>query len=151
MTSPLRIEFEVDCSAAHAFTTWTARIAAWWPPDHTVSGDPKAVVVLEPGVGGRIYERSPLGPEHEWGTITAWEPPWRLAYSWYLGRDRGDATDVEIRFVTLEHGRARVEIEHRGWESLGQGADSWRERNSSGWQSLLPHVVAAMNNEGTWS
>ena len=61
----------------------------------------------------------------------------------------GDATDVEIRFVTLEHGRARVEIEHRGWESLGQGADSWRERNSSGWQSLLPHVVAAMNNEGT--
>ena len=103
MTSPLRIEFDVDCSAAHAFTTWTSRIAAWWPPDHTVSGDPKAVVVLEPGVGGRIYERSPLGPEHEWGTITAWEPPWRLAYSWYLGRDRRTRPTSEIRFVTLEH------------------------------------------------
>jgi uncharacterized protein YndB with AHSA1/START domain len=149
VTSPLRIEFDVDCSAAHAFATWTSRIAAWWPPDHTVSGDPEAVVVLEPGPGGRIYERSPLGLEHDWGTITAWEPPWRLAYSWHLGRDRREATDVEIRFVSLEHGRARVEIEHRGWERLGESANGWRDRNRSGWQSLLPHVVAAMTEGGT--
>jgi uncharacterized protein YndB with AHSA1/START domain len=147
MTSPLRIEFDVDCSAAHAFETWTSRIATWWPSDHTVSGDPKAVVVLEPRVGGRIYERSTLGLEHDWGTVTAWEPPRRLAYSWHLGRDPRDATDVEIRFVILDPGRARVEIEHRGWERLGERAESWRDRNRSGWEGLLPHLVAAIREE----
>ena len=28
-----------------------------------------------------------------------WQPPARLAYLWYLGRDRADATEVEIRFL----------------------------------------------------
>ena len=56
-------------------------------------------VVLEPRVGGRIYERTGAGAEHDWGEVTVWEPPSRLAYSWHLRRDRADATDVEIRFV----------------------------------------------------
>jgi hypothetical protein len=31
MTEPLRMSFEVACSAEHAFATWTSRIASWWP------------------------------------------------------------------------------------------------------------------------
>ena len=49
------------------------------------------------GVGGRIYERTPTGDEHDWGKVTAWEPPPRLAYLWHIGRDRAEATEVEIR------------------------------------------------------
>jgi len=73
-----------------------------------------------------------------------WAPPTRLAYLWHLGRDRSAATDVDIRFVAHGPGDTRVEIEHRGWERLGSGADVWRERNRIGWQTLLPHFAAAI-------
>ena len=70
MTSPLRISFDVACPAEHAFALWTSRIGTWWPPDHTVTGEPGLAVVLEGGVGGRIYERTAAGTEHDWGQVT---------------------------------------------------------------------------------
>jgi uncharacterized protein YndB with AHSA1/START domain len=145
LTSPLRIAFDVACPADHAFTMRTSRIAAWWPQDHTVSGDQGLTIVLESGVGGRIYERTADGTEHDWGTVTVWDPPNRLAYLWHLGRDPSTATDVDIRFLARGPGDTRIEIEHRGWERLGAGADAWRERNQVGWQTLLPHFAAAIS------
>ena len=145
MTAPLRMSFEVACSAGHAFRAWTAGIATWWPPDHTVTDAP-AAVVLQAGVGGRIYEQTADGTEHEWGEVTVWQPPARLAYLWYLGRDRAGATEVEIRFVARGAGATRVEIEHRGWERLGPAAGPWRARNQAGWDSLLPHFITAVDN-----
>jgi uncharacterized protein YndB with AHSA1/START domain len=144
MTAPLRMSFDVACSAGHAFRVWTSGIASWWPPDHTVTGR-AAAVVLQAGVGGRIYECTGDGIEHEWGEVTVWQPPARLAYRWYLGRDRAGATEVEIRFVAQGAGATRVEIEHRGWERLGPDAEQWRERNQGGWASLLPHFITAIN------
>jgi uncharacterized protein YndB with AHSA1/START domain len=144
VSSPLRVCFEVACSAEHAFTTWTSRIATWWPADHTVTGERDLVVVLEGGVGGRIYERTADGVEHDWGEVTVWNPPTRLAYLWHFGRDRADATDVDIRFVAVDDAETRIEIEHRGWERLGDTAETWRDRNRVGWKQLLPHFSAAI-------
>ena len=45
MTEPLRMSFDVACSAEHAFTVWTARIGTWWPADHTVTGRAEAAVL----------------------------------------------------------------------------------------------------------
>jgi hypothetical protein len=144
MTSPLQISFEVACPAEHAFAMWTSRIGTWWPSDHTVSGDPELSVFLEGGVGGRIYERTAKGVEHDWGVVTVWDPPTRLGYLWRLGREQPDATEVEVRFVAQDAATTRVEIEHRGWERLGDVADVWRDRNRVGWETLLPHFSAAI-------
>jgi uncharacterized protein YndB with AHSA1/START domain len=145
---PIRLAFEVDCPADHAFDVWTDRISTWWPADHTVSGEADAAVVLEPRRGGRIFERTVAGIEHEWGEITVWEPPRRLVYLWHLRRDRADATEVEIRFRPQGEASTLVEIEHRGWEALGAEGQAWRDRNGAGWSTLLPHyVVAASANE----
>ena len=144
MTAPLQMSFDVDCSAEHAFHTWTARIATWWPVDHTVTGQGAITVVMQSGVGGRIYERTPDGVEHDWGEVTVWRPPTRLAYLWHLRSDRADATEVEIRFVAKDSGGTRIEIEHRGWERLGRTAGQWRERNRAGWETLLPHFQKAI-------
>ena len=143
MIEPLRLDFEVACPPEHAFEVWTARIATWWPADHTVSGDADLDVVLEPRVGGRIYERTRDGVEHEWGWVTEWEPPGRFVYQWHLRRDRDDATEVEIRFLPVDGSRTRVEIEHRDWERLGAEGRTWRDRNAGGWATLLPHYEAA--------
>ena len=151
MIEPIRLAFEVDCPADHAFEVWTGRIAAWWPADHTVSGEVDAAVVLEPWPGGRIFERTAAGVEHEWGEVIAWEPPMRFVYLWHLRRDRADATEVEIRFLARDATTTRVEIEHRGWEVLGAEGDSWRDRNNGGWATLLPHYVAAARAAGNVS
>ena len=143
MTEPLRFSLDVACSAEHAFRVWTSDIAAWWPADHTVTGEPAPTVVLEPGVGGRIYERTVDGLEHEWGEVTVWEPPGRLGYLWHLRADRSDATDVTIRFTATDAG-TRVEIEHAGWDRLGARGGAWRERNHQGWSTLLPHYQEAV-------
>ena len=142
MIEPIRLTFDVPCSVEHAWAVWTERFGQWWPADHTVTGDDDLVVVLEPRPGGRIFERTRGGVEHDWGEVTIWEPPGRLAYLWHLRRDRADATEVEIRFHARDGG-ARVEIEHRGWERLGADAETWRDRNRGGWATLLPHFVAA--------
>jgi len=142
---PIRLAFEVACQPAHAFEVWTGRIGTWWPADPSVSGEPGLAVVLEPRRGGRIYERTAAGVEHDWGEVTVWDPPGRFAYLWHIGRDRAAATEVEIRFVGRGDDATLVEIEHRGWEALGDEAASWRQQNEGGWSSLLPHYVAAAN------
>jgi hypothetical protein len=73
------------------------------------------------------------------GGITAWDPPVQLSYLWFLGRDRQDATEAEIRFVAQGDAATRIEIEHHGWDRLGDSAQAWRERNRIGWQTLMPH------------
>lgn len=145
MIEPLRLDLEVDRPAPHAFEVWTEDIGRWWPADHTTTGEPGLTVVLEPRVGGRIFERTTDGREFDWGEILVWEPPARFVYTWHLRRSREDATEVEIRFVATSAHATRVEIEHRGWERLGSDGPTWRDRNRGGWDTLLPHYLAAMS------
>ncbi len=143
MIEPIGLSFEVACPPDRAFDVWTLDIDRWWPADHTVTGTNDLRVVLEPRAGGRIFERTPAGEEHDRGEVTVWEPPRRFGYLWHLRRDRADATEVEIRFEPARRGRTRVEIEHRGWEALRAEGLSWRDRNRGGWATLLPCFVAA--------
>jgi uncharacterized protein YndB with AHSA1/START domain len=143
VSEPLTLSLDLACSVEHAFMVWTSRIGSWWPADHTVSGRPESVV-LQSGVEGRIFERTPEGVEHDWGRVTTWDPPTRLAYTWHLGRDHREATDVEIRFLARGDALTRIEIEHRGWERLGVEGSRWRDRNRVGWQTLVPHYLDAI-------
>ncbi len=146
MTEPLRLEFDVDCPREHAFRVWTTRLTEWWPADHTVTGDSTVDIILEPRVGGRIFERSADGAVHDWGEITVWDPPRRIGYLWHLRQDRADATQVHITFRDLPHHHGevtRIEIEHTGWERLGAKGPDLRARNLGGWRGVLPPFVAA--------
>ena len=140
---PLEIVFDVACSPQHAFDTWATDTSRWWPASHSVSTDPGLTVTLEPRVGGRIYERTQSGDEHDWGQVLMWEPPVRLAYLWHLRQDRDDATRVEITFSGGEQGTTTVHIVHSGWERLGSKGNDLRDRNRSGWDGLLPRFVEA--------
>jgi uncharacterized protein YndB with AHSA1/START domain len=139
---PLELEFTVECSPEHAFSTWTERIDQWWPKGHSVSSDPDLAVVIEPRLGGRIFERTPSGDEHDWGEVTTWEPPRAFGYLWHIAQDRSDATDVEIRFEPAGE-RTRVTIQHAGWERLGARAEHLRGRNRKGWAGVIPLYQAA--------
>jgi uncharacterized protein YndB with AHSA1/START domain len=137
MNEPLELSFSVNCPPEHAFEVWTRRISQWWPHSHSRSGDPDLVVAIEPRVGGRLFERTPSGVEHEWGEVVEWSPPSRLTYLWHIYGDRSDATEVEISFVP-DDGATMVTIVHRGWDRLGPRGDELRKRNQQGWAGLLP-------------
>lgn len=145
LIEPIRLTFDVACPPDHAFRTWTARTTIWWPASHTVSAASGLEVIVEPRVGGRIFERTPDGDEHDWGEITAWEPPRRLVYLWHLRADRADATEVEISFSGADDTSTRVEIEHRGWDRLGAAGTGRRDANRGGWGGLLPHYIEEAN------
>lgn len=140
--TPLELTFTVACAPAHAFVIWTAKTSLWWPAGHSVSADPDLEVTFEPWQGGRIFERTSAGVEHDWGEILDWEPPHRLRYLWHIRRDRSDATEVEISFTAHDDGTV-VTIVHRGWERLGTAGPQWRDRNRQGWAGLLPHFEQA--------
>jgi uncharacterized protein YndB with AHSA1/START domain len=144
---PLRLSFEVACTPAHAFDTWTQRTSMWWPASHTATHDPGARVVFEPRPGGRIFEHTPSGQDVDWGWITVWEPPRRLVYQWHIATDVASATEVEIAFIDLGE-RTRVEIEHRGWERLGDRGRSWRDANHAGWDGVIPAFRTASERGG---
>jgi Activator of Hsp90 ATPase homolog 1-like protein len=141
---PLRLSFPIRCPAEHAFTVWTTRTAAWWPQGHSTSGEPDTRVTIEPRLDGRIFERTPAGDEIDWGHITRWEPPRVLGYRWHIGRTPDAATDVELTFVDLGDGTTRLDIVQTGWERLGDDALAYREANTSGWSTLIPHFLVAL-------
>ncbi len=123
----------VDLTPAEAFELFTAGIGSWWPvATHSYGGDAVTAVVLEPRVGGRLYEVTPDG-ERDWGRVLAWEPPGRLVLDWQIGEAAG--TEVEVRFAPDETG-TRVDLEHSGF-----GETDPRERYESGWDVVLTPFV----------
>ena len=119
------------------------RIGEWWPlATYSIHGERARTALFEGGQGGRLYERTASGEEAHWAEILAWEPPSRLVLLWQVNPER-PATEVEIRFVSEGNG-TRVEVEHRGWERLGDAAEEARASYESGWDTVLaPYVEAA--------
>jgi uncharacterized protein YndB with AHSA1/START domain len=142
--APVLRAITVERSPEDAFRLFTELAADWWPlRTHSVFEAESASVVFEPGIGGRILERSHTGAEAVWGEILVWEPPHRLVYTWHPGYEADDPpTEVEIRF-TAAGDSTRVELEHRGWEALADRAVTTRDAYSTGWQTVLDRYIAA--------
>lgn len=132
----------VEQDVARAFRVWTERISAWWPMGHSVSGDPRTQVFIEGKAGGRFYERTSDGVEYDWGRVVVWEPPYYLAYNWYLGSSEEQPTRVDVRFVPLDENMTRVEIEHRGPQLIGELWWLNQTRYSTAWDNVLLEYVA---------
>jgi uncharacterized protein YndB with AHSA1/START domain len=126
----------VDFAPPEAFDLFTTRIASWWPVrTHSYGGDQVKDVVLEPRVGGRLYEVTDAG-EQDWGNVRAWDPPNGFLLEWLIGEACG--TEVEVTF-TEEGPGSRVVLEHRGF-----GAGDARENYAGGWDVVLgPFVESA--------
>lgn len=141
---PVRHSIEVTVPAAQAFRLFIDQIDTWWPlASHSVGRQRATGCYFEGRHGGRIYETHDDGSLHVWGTVTAWQPPERVVFSWHPGREADSAQEVELRFVDLG-GRTRVELEHREWEALGDRAAEIRDRYHSGWPGVLARF-------GAWS
>jgi Activator of Hsp90 ATPase homolog 1-like protein len=134
----------VSCPVERAFEVFTREIGTWWPKHTHSIGEEKIVeVVFEERIGGRIVERLDDGTEGEWGRLVTWDPPEHFVMSWYPGREPSQATELEVRFSPEGEG-TRVELEHRGWEILGQRASEIRSSYESGWSTVLGYYTEVL-------
>ena len=129
----------VNVPPEQAFEVFVGQIGTWWPLEtHSIAamdGGRPDEVVLEAREGGEMYERR--GEErHHWATVTAWEPPHRLVLDWKVNPDWPAPTEVEITF-TPAGGGTRLDLEHRGWERLGDIAPESRASYNDGWVPVL--------------
>ena len=127
----------VSVPVERAFEVFTAEVGTWWPlRTHAVDTERSETVVMEGRVGGRLYERTPSGEEHVWGTLVDWEPPNRIVYSWHPGRGEETAQEVEITFSPEAEG-TRVDIRHYGWEKLGDRLEETIASYNEGWDKVI--------------
>ena len=138
---PVLRSVTVAVDAERAFDVFTRRIGDWWPfQGHSCFDDDAARVAFE---GERLVERSRNGEEAVWGEVLAWEPPTRIALTWHPGYAEGEpTTEVEVRFLP-RGGTTVVELEHRGWERLGERAAETRASYDGGWPTVLARFAEA--------
>lgn len=146
--APVRCAVTVPLSPDKAFALFTEGYHSWWPHSHHIGSAELAETILEPGTGGRYYERGVDGSECDWGTVLACDPPHRIvvtwqinanADDWFLDPDPAHASEFEVTFTGQPDGQTRVELEHRHFERHGAGAAGIHGGVSSpgGWATIL--------------
>jgi uncharacterized protein YndB with AHSA1/START domain len=139
--APIRRTAHTKAPPAKAFEIFTGQIGRWWPKGNGVGPQPLVEVVIQPGVGGRWFERDAEGHETQWGCVLEWDPPGRLVLGWQLNREkRFDPhliTEVELTFRAAPDGGTDVLLEHRNLERFGQDAVQWLSTIGGGWTQKL--------------
>jgi uncharacterized protein YndB with AHSA1/START domain len=140
--APVRKSLRVNTPQARAFEVFTAGLDRWWPKSHFIGPTQVKTVTIEPGVGGRWYERGEDGAETTVGHILIWEPPHRFAFSWEISGDFKSAprpgSEVEVRFIAEGENTTLVELEHRLFERMGaEGGTKMHDAVDRGWPGIL--------------
>ena len=141
MTS-IQKSIRVDRPVDVAFKVFTEEIGAWWPLKEGFSfigADEVEDCIIEGHVGGRMFERGSGGKEFVIGTVTAWDPPSRVSFTWPHS-DSDVTTEVDVRF-SADGDRTLVELEHGGWERLGVAGAKERGDYDGGWEFVLSKFV----------
>jgi uncharacterized protein YndB with AHSA1/START domain len=134
---PVRKTVTVPATPERAFELFTAHFQEWWPlKTHSVGLEHAVSVAFGAGVGGAIIETLADGTTSAWGTVTDWEPPYRVAFTWHAGTPQGEATSVEVTFTAAEPGSTVVRVVHSGWEHRPDGASA-RDGYDSGWDPVV--------------
>ncbi len=133
----VRKTITVDCVVEEAFRVFTTDALNWWPiGSHSIHGDEVNEIVFEEREGGEVYELTADGRKGHWASVLAWEPPNRLVLAWNILERETLPTEVEIRF-TAEEGATRVDLEHRGWETVVEDRVEKRAHYDAGWDHVL--------------
>jgi uncharacterized protein YndB with AHSA1/START domain len=145
-------EIVVEAPIERAFTVFAAQFGEVKPPEHNLLDSPLVETVFEPRVGGHIYDRGEDGSECRWARVLAFDPPYRVLFSWDIGptwqleTNPENASEVEVRFIAEGPERTRVELEHRnldrhgpGWESVVEGIEG-----PDGWPLYLERFAALL-------
>ena len=144
---PLVKEVRVGATVEDAFRRFTHEIGTWWPmAAHSVSQGRCRSVTFGNAVGAHLAEEVEDGSVHVWGTITTWDPPQRVSFTWHPGREAHGAQDVTVTFEPDAEG-ALVRLVHTGWHRLGEAAAETRQGYDAGWDGVLGLFRASLSRD----
>jgi uncharacterized protein YndB with AHSA1/START domain len=146
----LRLDIVVEVPVEHAFRVFTERFDEIKPRDHNLLPVPIERTVLEPRVGGTVYDVGTDGSRCTWARVLAYEPPNRLVISWDISPrwqvepDPDRTSEVEIRFTAEAPERTRVLLEHRHLDRHGEGWEGFTTLDTGqGWPLYLERYLDA--------
>lgn len=91
---PITHEYDLRCSAEHAFTTYTERISEWWDTGYSANAETLQALTIDPSVGGRVYATHGDMGEDPWGEVTVWDTGRRLVHTFTLAQDPQRPSEV---------------------------------------------------------
>jgi uncharacterized protein YndB with AHSA1/START domain len=128
-TGPIVRSVEIDATPERLFPLLVQpeALVRWWPD----------VAELEPRLGGRVRMTFRGGESVVTGTVTRFDPPRALGFTWIRAESPGVTTQVDFTVVPVGEGRCRVEVVHSGWEA----APELRPMHDAGWAHFLACLV----------
>ena len=151
----VRTQIVVDAPIARAFSVFTEQFDRIKPREHNLLDVDIAETVFERREGGRIYDRGVDGSECHWARVLAYDPPDRVVFSWDISpqwqieSDHAKTSEVEVRFISENPQRTRVELEHRNLDRHGEGWEGVREGvgGEGGWPLYLQRFAQRLAEE----
>lgn len=146
----LQVDVVVEVPVEYAFQVFTERFDEIKPREHNLLAVPIERTVLEPRIGGSVYDVGVDGSSCTWARVLAYEPPnrlvisWDISPQWQLEPDPAKASEVEIQFIAESEERTRVQLEHRHLDRHGEGWQGFLGLDSgNGWPLYLERFRAA--------
>jgi uncharacterized protein YndB with AHSA1/START domain len=143
----------VDAPQERCFETFV-NTTAWWPlATHTIGEAPARASIIQPRAGGRWFDIDKNGDENQIGRVLSYEPPDRIVLSWEIScgwkHDASIASEIEVRFVPETPVRTRIELEHRGLEAYGEGAEAAHKlyNGDGAWTHVLDCFAKAIADQ----
>lgn len=127
--TPVVCTVEIAAPRERVFELFTTpeELVRWWPD----------AVDFEPREGGRMrLEFEGRGDVS--GTVTRFDPPGALGFTWIRGVAPDVVTQVDVELTALDNGGTRVELRHTGWENVPEEqVEEWRAIHEGGWNHFL--------------
>jgi uncharacterized protein YciI/uncharacterized protein YndB with AHSA1/START domain len=148
VVAPVRHRVVVNTSVEQAFRVFTDGFGTWWPKTHTISQSPVERAIIEPGAGGRCYDRAADGSECDWGQVLVWEPParfvlaWQVDGTWSYEPDVEHASRVTVTFAPAGE-RTEVTLVHDEFERHLHAGPELADGVRDGWGGALQAFSAA--------
>lgn len=132
----IKLALEVDAAPATVWTSLTAGIGEWWPKQFYVGTAPKRFVV-EPRVGGRVFEDWGDGDGVLFGTVLVWDPGKALTWAGDMSAEYGGPARTVTSFtLTPAAGGSRTAVAFHD-TPYGVLSDEAMTHLEEGWRWLL--------------
>ncbi len=136
----IRLDADVGGDSLQAFDSFVAAMDEHWPGSTPAGRRPSPTEIdIEPHAGG-TFEAEVDSKRLELGHISLWQPGHRLEAEWREPDWPVDVlTSIAVSFEpagTATH----VRVEHRGFEHLGDAAESMARRYETRWREVLGAV-----------
>jgi uncharacterized protein YndB with AHSA1/START domain len=143
------LDIEINADREQVFTALTGSTALWWGRDF-VESKTTSDVILEPRLGGRLYERwGRLGHDSHGAihaTVTAMHRPQLLRLSGPFGLTK-KAVQAVLVFELTEESDMKTKLS-LSYQAVGNIDEETKGKYLKGWQDLLDRFKTFVEQDG---